>query len=101
MNALNNVWSDTLILQTIIQDELQNAIKILQRDFFKGVEFLVKITHIYKIEKRDSISISVFGYQNKEKHPICVSTMNRRRRKKTMFLSKTLIPLSMITHYTV
>ena len=29
---LNGAWSDTYILQTIIQEELQKLIKILQRD---------------------------------------------------------------------
>ena len=28
---------------------------------------------IHKIEKKNSIAISVFGYENKEKHPIYVS----------------------------
>ena len=36
-------------------------------------EFPVKIWEIHKIEKNSSISISVFGYESKEKHPIYVS----------------------------
>ena len=36
---------------------------------FKEIKFLVKITDIHKNEKK-YISISVFGYENKEKHPI-------------------------------
>ena len=36
-------------------------------------KFPVKIRDIHKIEKKNSISISVFGYENKEKHPIYVS----------------------------
>ena len=35
-------------------------------------EFPVKIWEIRKIEKNSSISISVFGYESKEKHPIYV-----------------------------
>ena len=35
--------------------------------------FLVKIKDIHKIEKKNPIGISVFGYENKEKHPIYVS----------------------------
>ena len=35
--------------------------------------FLVKIKDIHKIEKKTPIGISVFGYENKEKHPIYVS----------------------------
>ena len=35
--------------------------------------FPVESTDIYKIDKKNSIGISVFGYENKEKHPVCVS----------------------------
>ena len=41
---------------------------------FKNKKFPVKIRHIREKEKNNSISISVFGYKNKEKHPIYVST---------------------------
>ena len=34
----------------------------------------MKIRDIHKIEKKNSIGISVFGYENKEKHPIYLST---------------------------
>ena len=40
---------------------------------FKDVKFLVRNREIHKIEKNNSIDISVFGYENKEKHPIDVS----------------------------
>ena len=48
------------------------------RDFakkldFKGIKFPVKIRDIHKIEKKNSTGISVFGYENKEKHSIYVS----------------------------
>ena len=33
---------------------------------FKGIKFPVKIRNIHKIEKNNSIGISVFGYDNKE-----------------------------------
>ena len=33
MKALNGIWSNTSILQIIIQKELQKLIKILTRDF--------------------------------------------------------------------
>ena len=33
---------------------------------FKDMNFPVKIRDIHKIEKHNSISISVFGYENKE-----------------------------------
>ena len=37
------------------------------------VKFPVKVRDINKIEKKYLIGISVFGYENKEKHPIYVS----------------------------
>ena len=40
---------------------------------FKDIRFPVKIRDIYKIEKTNSIAVSVFGYENKEKYPIHVS----------------------------
>ena len=39
----------------------------------KDIKIPVKITDIHKIEKKNSIGISVLGYENKEKHPIYVS----------------------------
>ena len=43
-----------------------------KRDF-KDIKFPIKIRDIHKIEKNNSIGISVFGYRNKEKHLIYVS----------------------------
>ena len=40
---------------------------------FKGIKFPVKIRDIHKIERKASIGISAFGYENKGKHPIYVS----------------------------
>ena len=40
---------------------------------FKDIKFPVKVRDIHKIEKNNSIGISVFGYGNKEKHPIYAS----------------------------
>ena len=37
---------------------------------FKSITFPVKFKDIHKIEKKNSIWISVFGYKIKEKHPI-------------------------------
>ena len=73
MNALNGVWSDTYILQTIIQEELQNLIKILRKDLILKTEFPVKSRDIHKLEKKNSIGVSVFRYENKEKYSIYVS----------------------------
>ena len=39
---------------------------------FKDVKCPVKIGDIYKIEYKNSHSISVFGYENKGKQSICV-----------------------------
>ena len=41
---------------------------------FEDIKFPVKVRHIYKFEKKNSISISAFANKNKEKHPIYVST---------------------------
>ena len=40
---------------------------------FKDIKFPVKIKNIHKIEKTNAIGISVFGYENKEKHTVYVS----------------------------
>ena len=47
---------------------------------FKDKKFPVKVRDINKIEKNNSISISVFGYENKKKHPIYVSKKMMRRK---------------------
>ena len=39
----------------------------------KDTKFPVKIRGIHNHEKKNSLSIIVLGYGNKEKHPICVS----------------------------
>ena len=55
------------------QEELQKLIKnLLKSLIFKNMKFPVKIRDILKIEKKNSIGISIFGYENKEKHPIYV-----------------------------
>ena len=59
------------ILQTIIQEELQKVKKILQKKLdFENIRFPVKIRDIYKILKKNSIRVFVFGYENKEKYSI-------------------------------
>ena len=40
---------------------------------FEDIKFAVKIKDIHKIEKKNSISISVFGYENKVKYQIYMS----------------------------
>ena len=61
---------------------------------FKNIQFSVKGRDIHKTEKKNSISINVFGYENKDKHAICIKKMswrktcwfviNRRRREETL-----------------
>ena len=88
MNALNGAQSDTYIFQILIQQELQKLVKILQKDHFKDIKFLVKTRDIQKIEKKNNnnnnyIVISyeniIIGYENKEKNPIYVSKKMLRR----------------------
>ena len=40
---------------------------------FKYIKFSVKVSDIQKIEKQNSIGISVFGSENNGEHPIHVS----------------------------
>ena len=40
---------------------------------FKDIKIPVKIIDIHKIEKKNTIDISVFGCENQEKYPIYVS----------------------------
>ena len=40
---------------------------------FKEMKFPVKTKDIHKIEKKNSIGVSVFGYENEEKFPIMKS----------------------------
>ena len=104
MNALNGFQRDTQILQ-IIPARITKA----GRDFaemldFKDISFLVKIREIYKIEKKNTIDIRVFGYENKEKYPSYVSKqcceeksgnnnrstiIDKRRRKKALCADQT------------
>ena len=77
-NALNGVQSDSLILKIITQQELQKLKKSLLQNFqvdieLKDIKFQVKLRGIHKIEKKNSIGISIYGYENKEKYPIYVS----------------------------
>ena len=45
----------------------------MQRDLILKTKFPVKARDIHKIKKKNSFRVSVFGYENKEKHPIYVS----------------------------
>ena len=53
---------------------ITKAYKYFTKKFdFKDIKFPVKVRDIHKIEKTNSSGISVFGYENKEKHPTYVS----------------------------
>ena len=75
MNALYDVQPDT----DLQADNNPKRITKIDKDFaekldFKDVKFPVKVRDIQKIEKKkNSISISGFGYENKEKHLIYAS----------------------------
>ena len=66
INALNGLWSDIYILQSITQEQSDKDVS--KRLDFKDLKFPVKIRDV-----KNSINISVFGYENKEKHPVYVS----------------------------
>ena len=51
------------------------------------MKFPVKIRDIRKIEKKNSIGISVFGYENKEKHPIYLSKNCYKEKHVNLFLT--------------
>ena len=56
MNALNGVWSDIYIRQITIQEELQKLAKLFLKELILNC-----------------ITISVIGYEKKEKYLIYVS----------------------------
>ena len=56
---------------------------VAKRLDFRDLKSPVNIRDIHKIEKKNFISISVFGYENKEKHPIYVS---KKCAKKNMLI---------------
>ena len=75
MNGLNGVQSDNLHPA----DDNPRRITKGEKDFakkkldFENIRFPVKIRDIYKILKKNSIRVFVFGYENKEKYSIYVS----------------------------
>ena len=60
INALNVVWSGIYILQIITHEELER-LTIWDELDFEYKKLPVKIKDIHKIEKYNSISVSVFG----------------------------------------
>ena len=79
---------------------------------FKDTKSLVNVRDIHNIEKKNSIGISVFGYENKEKHPIYVSKkfcwgkhvdllLMEEKARDTTFSSKISILSCIIILYTI
>ena len=48
---------------------------------FINIKRPVKVRDIYKIERNNSIGISAFGYQNREKYPIYVSQSVAKKKR--------------------
>ena len=49
--------------------------KFIKKLDFKDIKFPVKVRDMHKIEKKNPISISVFGYENKEIPNLCIKKM--------------------------
>ena len=108
MNALNEIYS-------IAADCNPARITKADKDFvkkldFRDIKFSVKISDIHIIEKKKFIYISVFGYENMEKHPIYVSKKCEEKHIDVLLLGeegkrycvpKILICLCVIIHYIV
>ena len=78
LNAWNDVWSDTYILQIIIPEELEKLQRFCKKLDFKDIKFIVKVRDIHKTEKNNSIGISVFGYENKKNiQSVCQIILSR------------------------
>ena len=65
------------------QDKYPQRIKKVDKKMvnelnYKDIEFPVTIKQINKIEKRNNINISVFGYENKQPFPVHISKKIRR-----------------------
>ena len=77
-NYNNECFKWSLVRYLYPEDHHPARITKADKDFarvlyLKDIRFPVKIRDIYKIEKTNSIAVSVFGYENKEKYPIHVS----------------------------
>ena len=52
---------------------IRKAARFCKKPDLKDIKIIVKVRDILKTEKNNFISISVFGYENKEEYPIYVS----------------------------
>ena len=69
LNVLNGVLNGVHLARVTKVDK--DFSKTL--DFKDMISFLVKIRDIHKIENKNSMGISVFGYKNKKNYSIYVS----------------------------
>ena len=72
MNSLNGVQSDLNSADHNPRTNAKDYKDFKKRLDFKDIKFPVKIRDIQIIEKNNSISISVFGYEDKEKYLIYI-----------------------------
>ena len=68
----NECFKWSLVRYLNLADDLPARITKSDKDFakkldFKDIKFPVKVRDIHKVEKNNSVGISVFGYENKEK----------------------------------
>ena len=83
-----------MILNTIFTSYRLSSIirtfcRVFEREFhLKDTKFSVKIKNIYKIEKTSYVSISIFGYKNKEKYPIYASRNTFKKHIDLLLLEK-------------
>lgn len=73
MNVLSGAWSDFYILQIIIQQYIEDLTKFFKKTCFQGHKICSQKRDTQKIEKGNCISISAFGYENKNKYQIHMS----------------------------
>ena len=76
----NECFKWCLVRYLNLTDNNLRGITKADKDFakrldFKNIKFPAKIRDIHKIEKKNLISIRVFGYENKGKYPIYVSKL--------------------------
>ena len=105
---LNHPRKEWLIFK-IMNDCKPERITKANKEFAKKLGFPAKVREIHKIEKKNSSGISVFSYENKEKHPIYVFKKCEEKHvdllligeEGAIFLLKILIRLFMIILYIV
>ena len=70
MNASNSIWLDINILQSITQQQFERLTNFMETNLthFTDIKFTVKVKDIHKIGRKNFITGSVFGYENKKKN---------------------------------